>query len=270
MMLHECERHRGLQKHHRHDHDQERALVEPLRQQLGEAARRASPEQADLRQPTQTAECGSFPHRSAMSSISRPPSRLQIGRIGGVLFDLAPQSIDQDIDRSLLCRAPRSRQRLARNDRAGIGAEQAKHLALAFGDADRLVAGAQLSALERECEASEAHDGRLGAADRCGPRASKHRADPQEQLARLKRLGQIVVDANFQAAYAILRFAARRQHQDWHLRPPAQSGGEIEAILAGHHDVQHDDVERQSVEKPAGLGRCRRDRDPMAVLDQVA
>ena len=72
MMLHECERHRGLQKHHRHDHDQERALVEPLRQQLGEAARRAAPEEADLRQPRQTAECGSVPHRSAMSRYPAP------------------------------------------------------------------------------------------------------------------------------------------------------------------------------------------------------
>src|SRR5271154_1319638 len=112
------------------------------------------------------ADCGMrlVPSSVRYESISRPPSRLQIGRIGGGLFDLAPQSIDQDIDRSLLCRAPRSRQRLARNDRAGIGAEQAKHLALAFGDADRLVAGAQLSALEREREAAEAHDSLLGGA----------------------------------------------------------------------------------------------------------
>src|ERR1700734_4567694 len=107
------------------------------------------------------ADCGMrlVPSSVRYESISRPPSRLQIGRIGGVLFDLAPQSIDQDIDRSLLRRAPRSRQRLEGNDRAGIGAEQAKHLALAFGDADRLVGGAQLSTPARGCEASEADDG---------------------------------------------------------------------------------------------------------------
>src|SRR5580658_4189295 len=145
------------------------------------------------------ADCGMrlSPSSVRYESISRPSRRLQICRIGGVLFDLAPQAIDQDIDRSLLRRAARSRQRLTRNDRAGIGAEQAKHFALTFGNADRLVAGAQLPALEREGEWSEAHDGLLGAADRRGPGASEHRADPQEQLARLERFGEIVVDANF-------------------------------------------------------------------------
>src|ERR1700753_1724865 len=88
-------------------------------------------------------------------SIPRSSRRLQVYRIGGVLFDLAPQAIDEDIDRSLLGCAARSRQRLARNDRARVCTEQAQHLALALGDANRIVSSSKLSALKREREASE-------------------------------------------------------------------------------------------------------------------
>ncbi len=50
VMLHEDERHRGLEQHHRDDHDQERTIVEALRQHLRQPARRAPPKHADLRQ----------------------------------------------------------------------------------------------------------------------------------------------------------------------------------------------------------------------------
>jgi hypothetical protein len=63
------------------------------------------------------------------------------------LFDLAPQPVDEDVDRSLLSGAARSRQRFARNDRAGVRTEQAQHLALALRDANRIVSSSKLSAL---------------------------------------------------------------------------------------------------------------------------
>src|ERR1700760_1818872 len=104
--------------------------------------------------------------RSSVSdeTIPRSTRRLQIDRIGGGLFDLASQAIDENIDRPLLRGAARSRQRFARNDRPGICAQQAQHLSLALGDADRIVASSQFSALEREREASEANDAGLDTA----------------------------------------------------------------------------------------------------------
>src|ERR1700735_831396 len=138
-------------------------------------------------------------------AISRSSRRLQVYRIGRVLFDLAPQPIDEDVDRSLLSGATRSRQRFARNDRAGVCAEQAQHLALALRNANRIVSSTQFSALERECEASEATASGLRPARRRGSGSSKHRPDPQQQLPRLKGLGEIIVDANLEAAHPILR-----------------------------------------------------------------
>src|ERR1700678_1140870 len=150
--------------------------------------------------------------RSSVSDepIPRSSRRLQVCRIGGVLLDLAPKPIDEDIDRSLLSGAARSRQRLARNDRARVCTKQAQHLALTLRDANRIVSSSQFSALKREREASEANDAGLDAARRRGSGSSKHRTNPQQQFPRLKRFCEIVVDANFEATHPILRFAARR------------------------------------------------------------
>src|SRR6202046_311087 len=111
--------------------------------------------------------------------ISRSSGRLQVYRIGRGLFDLAPQPIDEDVDRSLLSGGTRSRQRLARKHRAGVGAEQAQHLALALRNANRIVSSTQFSALERECEASEANDSGLRPARPRGSGWAENRTDPQ-------------------------------------------------------------------------------------------
>jgi hypothetical protein len=175
--------------------------------------------------------------------VSRAPRRLQVYRIGRVLFDLSPQPIDENVDRSLLGGAARARQRLARNDRTGIRAKQTKHLALALRNADRIVSGTQFSPLEREGKTSKANDRGLRGACWSGSGSPKHRTYPQQQFTRLKRLCKIVIDANFETANAILRVATSGQHENGHLRPPAQIGGEIESALARHHDVKHDNVE---------------------------
>src|SRR6202020_1427305 len=114
--------------------------------------------------------------RSSVSDepIPRSSRRLQVYRIRGVLFNLAPQPIDEDIDRSLLSGAARSRQRFARNDRARVCTEQAQHLALALRDANRIVSSSQFSALKREREAAEADDAGLDVAGRGGSGSPQH------------------------------------------------------------------------------------------------
>src|ERR1700730_2444704 len=114
--------------------------------------------------------------RSSVSdeTIPRSSRRLQVYRIRGVVFNLAPQPIDEDIDRSLLSGAARSRQRLARNDRARVCTQQAQHLALALRDANRIVSSSQFSALEREHEASEEMETGLDAARRRGSGSPQH------------------------------------------------------------------------------------------------
>ncbi len=105
-------------------------------------------------------------------------------------------------------------------------------------------------------------------ARRRGSGSSKHRTDPQQQFSRLKWFGEIVINANFETAHPILWLAASRQHENWHLRSSPQVGGEIEPALDRHHDVKHDDVEGQHVQKSTGLCGRGRNRDAMTVFDE--
>jgi hypothetical protein len=61
---------------------------------------------------------------------------------------------------------------------------------------------------------------RVGGAGR-RRRAAQKRADAQQQLAWLERLGQIVVGAEFKSLDAIFGVALRGQDQDRHLRVAA-------------------------------------------------
>ena len=72
-----------------------------------------------------------------------------------------------------------------------------EHLALAVGEADDLVAAAQLAAPEVEDERAEADAISAGGARR-RPRPLEDVGDAQRQLARLERLGDIVVGADLE------------------------------------------------------------------------
>ena len=79
---------------------------------------------------------------------------------------------------------------------------------------------------------------------------AQHRLDPRHQLARGERLGDVVVRAHLQALNAIILRGARRQEDD---RNHAQRGilpqpaAEIEAVSAGHHNVQQKKRRRLAV-----------------------
>ena len=75
---------------------------------------------------------------------------------------------------------------------------------------------------------------------------------PQQQLARLEGLGDIVVDAGLQALDAVLGLGPGGQHADRNVGDRLEVAGKLEAALARHHDVEDDDVEGQ-----AAHGRAR-------------
>ena len=72
-----------------------------------------------------------------------------------------------------------------------------------------------------------------------GLRPAQDRADPRHQLARIERLGQVVVGAQLEAHDAIHVVAARGEHQHRHLGRGADAAQEIEAADAGQHHVEH-------------------------------
>ena len=67
-----------------------------------------------------------------------------------------------------------------------------------------------------------------------------------------------------------LGLVARRQHDDRHRGRGADEAGEIEAGLAGHHDVEDQQVEMQAVELGAGVAGARRRRDAIAFAAEEA
>ncbi len=91
----------------------------------------------------------------------------------------------------------------------------------------------------RKVERGRALD-RAGVA-RCGLTA-QHRIDPRQQLARVERLGQVIVSAHLEAEDAVDVLAARGEHDDRRLRFRAHLAAQAEAVLAGQHHVEHQEI----------------------------
>ena len=96
-------------------------------------------------------------------------------------------------------------------------AERAQQRDLGVGQRHALALLRELAQLEVELQRAEARRAR-GARRRFGrPAAAQHALDAQQQLARLERLGEIVVDALLEAGDAVLGIAHGGQHQDRHV-----------------------------------------------------
>ncbi len=145
-------------------------------------------------------------------------------------------------------------------------------LALALGDAHDLVLAAQLAAVEAEGERPEADRfGRLACRrGRGGADALEDVAEPQDQLARLEGLRQVVVGADLEAGHPVGGVGAGGQHQDRHLRGLPDGAGIVEAGLARHHHVEHEGVEHEALGLGPRLRGARGRRHPVAVLAQEA
>ena len=74
-----------------------------------------------------------------------------------------------------------------------------------------------------------------------GPHAAQHRPHAGDEFARVERLGQVVVRADFQAEHAVGGRAPGRQHDDGHLRLPAHPAQHLQPADAGQHHVEHHD-----------------------------
>jgi hypothetical protein len=93
--------------------------------------------------------------------------------------------------------------------------------------AERHLAGAELGAPGRL-------DGRLPA---------QHRLDARHQLARVERLGQVVVGAGLEAGDAVHVVALGGEHDDGDaIAGGAQPPADRQPVLAGQHEVEHHQV----------------------------
>ena len=89
------------------------------------------------------------------------------------------------------------------------------------------------------------------------PAATQDRTNARLQLARVKGFGEIIVRACLTPCDPLLRFGGGCQHQDrCRTALRAQRFGKIEAVLPGHHHIQHQKIEGQRPHTGASL--CRR------------
>jgi hypothetical protein len=92
---------------------------------------------------------------------------------------------------------------------------------------------------------------------RCPRRTS---ARTRDQFGQFERFGDIIIPARIQTGYDIIGLAARGQEQNGHIvitRVGADFAAHTQAIEAGHHDVQNNQVGLPLVERPYGFGpRC--------------
>jgi hypothetical protein len=100
--------------------------------------------------------------------------------------------------------------------------------------------------------------------------STHHRADARQQLARVERLGQVIVGADLEADDAVDILALGRQHDDGRKpRLPAQAPRHRQAVLARHHPVQHQEIRQapgqQTIECRRVFGRL----DRIALAGQV-
>jgi hypothetical protein len=152
--------------------------------------------------------------------------------------------------------------------------ERLQHRELAGRQRDRLAALRQPAQREIELERSEADDldllGRR--AGGLGRRAApQHRVDPREQLARVERLGQIVVGADLEADDAVDILDLRSQHDDRRrIVGGAQAPADRQPVLAGQHQVEHDEVDRLASQHPVQRLRVLGEEHLEALLRQVA
>ncbi|MNH15090.1 hypothetical protein D3C79_746970 [compost metagenome] len=131
------------------------------------------------------------------------------------------------------------------------------------------VAGGGIQAPLAEGEQAAAFaDGQVG---RQHAGAAQHGVDAGQQLAGRERLGQVVVGAHFEADDAIGLVVARGQHQ--HRRVAMLAGAQLtaqqQAVVAGHHDVEHDQVDAVGFEEGAHLPAVGDDAGTQTVLLQI-
>ncbi|CAM2192328.1 protein of unknown function [Paraburkholderia kururiensis] len=179
--------------------------------------------------------------------VALPPDGLDVARLGRIGLDQTAQAPDRHVEAAVAVGG-----RVAAQPFVELGARDDRHLVLdedlersEFAGTQRhaLAVAAQFARREVHFERAEAvRRTNLGRARRHRALPAQHRADARHQLARIEGLGQIVVGAQFETHDAVDHVGARGEKDDRNVvargTQLAQRG---DAVLLGHHDVEHDD-----------------------------
>mmetsp|Transcript_21671 Transcript_21671/g.84405 ORF Transcript_21671/g.84405 Transcript_21671/m.84405 type:complete len:428 (+) Transcript_21671:1981-3264(+) len=199
--------------------------------------------------------------------VAHAPDGLDVARLGRVGLEHLAQPRDLHVQAAVegleLAAAGELGQLVAAQGLARVAHQGLEHRELAGGQRQLLAVLGQPAQREVELEGAEGDGHRLLArrARGFGRRAAaQHRVDAGQQFARIEGLGEIVVRADLQADDAVHVLDLGGQHDDGRaVVGGAQPAADGQAVFAGQHQVQHDQVHRLAgellVQGPAVLGQ---------------
>src|SRR6266545_2567451 len=130
----------------------------------------------------------------------------------------------------------------AREHLARVADQEQQQLELPRGQGDRAPGDLGLPGRRVDHHVAGVHAALLGR--RVAPGAAEHAADSGDQLPRAERLHHVVVRAELEPDDPVGLVAAGGQHHDRDRRAGAEPPAHLEAVHAGQHQVQHDQVGR--------------------------
>ena len=101
--------------------------------------------------------------------------------------------------------------------------------------------------------------------------AAQDGLDARDELARIERLRQVVVGAHLETDDAVDVLAFCRQHHDGDVfTGGAQAAADREPVLAGQHEVEHDEMRRVALELLVELARVGERCDLESLLGKIS
>ena len=163
-------------------------------------------------------------------------------------FEFAAESADGDVDgaveRASLAASEEVKQHIAGKHLVGAFDEGGEEVVFAAGEGDLGAVGVdEAAAAGFEAPAGEAVEtGGFSGAGAALAGASQDGADAGEEFAGVEGFGQVVVGAEFEADDAVGFVAHGGEHDDGDVGHGAQPAGDVEAGLAGEHEVEDDEL----------------------------
>ena len=175
-----------------------------------------------------------------------------------IIFDLAAQTGDLHIHGAFLCLPAiaaqifyqtRTRDRLAQ-----AGRENPHQLHFGSCQAHRGVVAPHFAALHIIPYGPEAEHFWLGVLGGRCRHSSQDRIDPEQQFFGLKGFGEVIIGTGLEPCDPVIGAALGRQQQDRHGQIFAQRSCQADTIFAGHHHIQHDQIEIQPRQQAPRMG----------------
>ena len=244
-----------------------------------EQQQREAPEQRPRQQRHGAALAGTGVRRVVVrhEDVAESPDRLDVARIGRVGLDQLAQPrhlhVDRAVEHVVVAAAGEERQLLARQRLARVLREHLDERELARREVDRRVAVDERARREVERERTERDLalGRRRTRREAFGVPAQHGLDAGDELARIERLRQVVVGAHLETDDAVDVLALGGQHDDGHaVAGGAQAAADREPVLAGQHEVEHDQMRRIALELPVEIARVGQGGDLEALLGQIA